>query len=68
MVLVLGDHKPRSLPPSASILEVYIEALPGFSHRYGPQVSTTHCSLKAASLIVALAVGMVGRIPRTGRE
>ena len=56
--LVLGGCKKSGSPHQpARILKVYIEALTGFSHVYVQMVSTTHCSLKAESLKIALTVG-----------
>ena len=56
-----------SYPPT-KILEVYIETLRRFSHGYSPDVSTTHYSLKSASLKPAPTVRTVGRthMLRTG--
>ena len=56
-----------SLHPPTRILEVYIETLTGLSHVYCPDGFNNTCSLKAASLKIALTVGMVCRtsIPRT---
>ena len=67
--LVLGGCKTsRSLNLIARIW-AYMGALTGFSHITIHMVSTTHYSLKAASLKMAPAVGMVGGmyIPRRRR-
>ena len=55
---VLGSQKTHRAPhPPARILKVYIEVLTGFNHVYYQKVSTTHCSLKVASLKISLTVG-----------
>ena len=49
-------------------LKVYIQALPGFSRAYHPDVSAVHCSLKAATLKYGSRCGTMGRTDIQGQR
>ena len=67
--LVLGGHKTsRSPHPPATILEVYIETLIGFSHVHCPDGLNNTLLFQGHVLEAASGVGKAGKmhIPRTG--
>ena len=69
-LLLSGQKTHRSSYAPARTLKVHTETLPGF-RQYSVQMgSTTCCSRKAASFIMAPTMGTVGRmhIPRAGQE
>ena len=68
---LLGGWKmSRSVPPPIWILKVYIEALTGFSHVYGPDSLNNTLLSQGCVTQTALAVAIVGgmSIPRTGER